>query len=204
MQLVFQLPLEVVHIREEQTSSRLELTILSFPEIAEGDLELPARGAEAGGDRLFGHPQRGCYLPVAVAVVVAQDQSSRLLGGQLSNGVDHLRAFGERGRIGRGSRPPEPLDHLAHPAQPLPPAVRDGDVDGDPVQPGLRGSVRAPGAPALVGALERVLDAVLRRRPVAQERDQRAEDAAVRVAVEALEIGLRAGLVGLDLRIARA
>jgi hypothetical protein len=77
------------------------------------------------------------------------------------------------------------------------PAIRDGDVDRDPVQPRLDRCVRAPRAPAPVSAFEGVLRAILGRCAIGQQADQGAEDPAVRVPVEPLEVRLRSGLVRL-------
>ena len=52
--------------------------------------------------------------------------------------------------------------------------VRDGGIDGDPVHPSLRGRYRLPVGPLLVSPFERVLCAVLRGGPIAEDRSQRA------------------------------
>ena len=131
---------------------------------------------------------------------MAQDQGRRLLGRQLAQGSNQVRSLSQDRRVGRWRGPAEAADDLAGMPEVLVPAIRDRDVDGYPVQPGFRGGVGTPRLPALVGALEGILRAVLGDRPVAQEGDQGAQDPPVRGPVEALEIRLRTGLVIPGLR----
>src|SRR5216684_5279281 len=93
-------------------------------------------------------------------------------------------------RIRAETRTPDAPDDLAHLAEPHLPLIRDGGVDRDAVDPGLSRRDGLPRAPFLVGALERVLGAVLRRGSIAQHGGQRAKNLAVRRLVQALEISL--------------
>jgi len=63
------------------------------------------------------------------------------------------------------------------------------------VEPRLDRRVGSPGGPALVGPLESVLSAILGSGTIAEKRDECAEDPAVRIPVEPLEIGVRPRLV---------
>jgi hypothetical protein len=73
--------------------------------------------------------------------------------------------------------------------------IRDGDIDRDTVEPGFDRRVWLPRAPPPVSAFEGVLSAVFRGRRIAEQRDQGAQDPAVRVPVEPFEIRLRPRLV---------
>ncbi len=105
--------------------------------------------------------------------------------------------FGHDRRVRTRGRAAQPSDHLPCLAKALIPAVRDRDIDGDPVKPGLYGRIGPPAGPISIGALVGLLGAVLGGRDVAHEGDQRAEYAAVRVSVEPFEVGFRTGLVPL-------
>jgi hypothetical protein len=133
-------------------------------------------------------------------VVVAQDQGRRLLGRQLAQSPKQVGAFGQDRGVGRWGGPAEAPDDLTGLPETLMPAIGDRDVDGDPVEPGLRRRVGTPRLPALVGALEGILRAVLGCRPIPQQGDQGAQDPPVRAPVQAFEIRLRTGLVIPGLR----
>jgi hypothetical protein len=65
------------------------------------------------------------------------------------------------------------------------------------MQPRLDRRVRPPGSPALVSPLECVLSTILRGGAIAEEGDEGAEDPAVRVPVEPIEVCLGSRLVVL-------
>src|SRR5207249_2152593 len=119
-------------------------------------------------DRLLVNGSRpGCQLPVdGFCVDHIGEATTDSVGGWGETSLDALR-------------PAHAPDDLADLAQLHLAAIRHRRVDRDPVHPGLRGRDRLPGVPFLVGALESVLAAVFRCRPVTEHRRQRAEDAAV-------------------------
>ena len=196
MQVVLQFSLEIVHVGSRNAWLG-RINQFWAPGLGKRHLQLLAGSRQPGGDRLLGHAEGSRDLAVAVAVVVAQDQSCRLLGRKLLQSADQIRSLGERGWIGRRRRPAKAPDQFASLAQPMTPSIRDGDVDRDPVQPRLDRRVRAPRAPAPESAFESVLRAILGRCAIGQQADQGAEDPAVRVPVEPLEVRLRSGLVRL-------
>src|SRR5579872_904759 len=159
-----------------------------------------AGGPQPGGHRLLRNAEGGRDLAVAVPVVVPEDERRGLLWRQLLERAHEIGALRRGARIGRRGRPSQASHDLTSLAKPLVAAVGDRQVDRDPVQPGLDRRVRAPGLPAPVSALVGLLGAVFGRRLVADDRDQRAEDAAVGVAVQPFEVGFRTWFVMLRRR----
>jgi hypothetical protein len=109
-------------------------------------------------------------------VVVAQDQGRRLLGRQLAQGSNQVGLLSQCRGVGRRGGAAEAADDLAGLPEVLVPPIRDRDVDGNPVQPGLCRGLGTPRLPALVGALEGILGAVLGGRAIPQQGDQGAQD----------------------------
>jgi hypothetical protein len=120
---------------------------------------------------------------------VTQDQRGRLLGGQAAKLTEQVRTDADLGGV-LLAWPAEPPDDLPDLPQPLSAQVRDGDVDRDPVQPGLCRRVLLPALPRVEGPQKCLLGAVLGRSPVFEQSQKGSEDSRVALAVEAVEVGL--------------
>src|ERR1700682_638591 len=150
-------------------------------------------------DRALGAVERDGNLAVGVAVVVAQDEQGSV--GRLQ--LRHRRDEGARGLrwISVMVRPSQAADDLPHLPELLATSMRDRGVDGDPHHPGLGGGIGAPATPGGVGAHKGLLGAILGGGSVAAENsNQGADNLPVAVAVKAIEVGVRPGLVVLHRR----
>src|SRR5207247_2961001 len=151
--------------------------------------------AQAGADGPFGNAQRGRYLAIVVAVIVAEDDRGRQLGRDPAQGSQQVGSGGLVRRVGGRGGAAQAAQHLADRAQFDAAPVGERAVDRDAVDPRFGGRVGAPARPGLEGLDEGVLGAVLGGFGVGQDRREGTEDAWVSGLVEAVEVVLRAGLV---------
>jgi len=98
-------------------------------------------------------------------VQVAKHEGRGLLGRQRPQLSNEVRLH-DLGRI-RFSRAAQAPDHLADLIEALAPSMGEGDVQGDPVQPGLRRRFLLPALPGLERAQVALLGRILCGRRVA-------------------------------------
>ena len=112
-------------------------------------------------------------------MIVAKDDRRCLLGWQLRERCREIAMLDQLLRVRSEPRPANAADHLTHLTEPHLALVRDRRVDRDPVHPCFSRRDRLPGSPLFVSPLERILGAILCRRPVAEHRGERAEDLSI-------------------------